>query len=187
MKNKLNWARTKDGYKTIYMGCDLWLNTRRTTLTVTNCMDGETWSVRGNNTWSVTSHTGVKIPLSSNWTVNESQYLLEALNYDTMPTKDPHIIIVYETSHTDGYKNNPGGDFFRTKEEAVAYAKVRFSGHGSSPIVHNAMVHGNGLLYLLKQVTPVTLADATQEVLEAKKRNAALNKLTDEDKKILGL
>ena len=95
------------------------------------------------------------------------------------------IVTLYESASSDGYRPSGDGLFYLNESEAKAAGDVKHSGWSCSPLQHEAMDTGDGKFYLLASSSPVALANtpAHKEQL----RQMALKKLTDSEKKILGL
>lgn len=94
------------------------------------------------------------------------------------------IIKLYESGTTDGYTTSGEGMFFVNEYEAKSYVENKHHGYGRV-ITHDNVAEIDGEYYLLKRRSPITLASTIEA--QKKLKEEILKKLTDEEKKILGL
>lgn len=94
------------------------------------------------------------------------------------------IIKLYESGTTDGYTTQGEGMFFVHEHEAKAYCEAKHQGYGRI-VTHDNVAEIDGEYYLLKRRSPITLASTIEA--QKKLKEEILKKLTDDEKKILGL
>ena len=95
------------------------------------------------------------------------------------------LITVYESTSTDGYRNDGDGRYFSSSAAAVNAAKTRHGAHGSGPRSYPA-IELDGEVYLLQGKYPIDLdfvKGTRREIIKVR----ALAKLNDEEKEVLGL
>ena len=94
------------------------------------------------------------------------------------------IITLYESGSTDGYTDSGSGMFYLLEHEARSHAENKHGCYGRV-ITHNSVAEIDGEYYLLKRATPIVLANTLEQIKELKE--LAMSKLTDADKRVLGL
>lgn len=94
------------------------------------------------------------------------------------------IVTLYEPQSTDGYRSFGEGVYFKIKTLADNYAKNKHKSYAYLSEEHKAIVDGEDY-YLLKSEFPVYVEGS--EKADEQKRKSALSKLSEEDKKVLGL
>lgn len=94
------------------------------------------------------------------------------------------IITLYESGSTDGYTDRGDGMFYLKEHEAKSYSENKHHGYGRV-LTHKNVAEIDGEYYMLKRVEPIVLANTVEEL--KKLRELAMNKLTDADKRVLGL
>lgn len=98
---------------------------------------------------------------------------------------EDEIVTLYEPASSDGYSSKGDGKYYLESHVATAQGKQRHGNYASSNFEHPAIKGDAGKFWLLKQTTPVVLADSAEAQAEIKK--AALAKLSAEERKVLGL
>lgn len=94
------------------------------------------------------------------------------------------IVKLYESGTTDGYTTSGSGMFYLCEYEAKTYTENKHKGYGRI-ITHDNVAEIDGEYYLLKSRYPITLASTIEA--QQKLRETILNKLTEEEQRILGL
>jgi hypothetical protein len=74
--------------------------------------------------------------------------------------------------------------FYLAEHEAKSYSTNKHNGYGRV-ITHDKVADIDGVYYLLKRATPIVLANTVEQLKEL--RELAMSKLTEEDKRVLGL
>lgn len=99
----------------------------------------------------------------------------------------PETTTVYLTGHSDGYTHTYGGPLYRSYAEAKAAGIARHGAYAVDPIPREAIVLEDGsAAYLIELgAGPVKFAEAVE--LEKVMRKAILAKLTEDERRILGL
>ena len=95
------------------------------------------------------------------------------------------IIKIYEPASTDGYTNDGDGVYFLEISLAIAAGRKKHGNYRSEPFEHLAIEVETGRYLLLKSSEPVIMADS--EEYKTKIKLAALEKLSKEEKELLGL
>lgn len=94
------------------------------------------------------------------------------------------IVTLYEPQSSDGYGSFGDGVYFKTETLADNYSKNKHKAYASYSKDYKAIVDGEDY-YLLERETPVYVEGSNKS--KERKREIALSKLSEEDKKVLGL
>lgn len=95
------------------------------------------------------------------------------------------IIQVYESQSSDGYRDIGDGRYFKTAAEAENYAKIVHKGYATRPKMINVVEYFEGEYLKLESTNTIVLYGTEQE--RERKKKIALDKLTEEEKHLLGL
>jgi hypothetical protein len=96
-----------------------------------------------------------------------------------------NIITLYRPCSTDGYTHFPEDIFFDNSLESARYAKEKHGGYAVDSSAVKAIEGEPGYYYLLSRETPVTIHGSLEFGEQA--RQAALGRISPQDKAILGL
>lgn len=94
------------------------------------------------------------------------------------------IIEIYESASADGYSLFGDGVYFTEKHQAEHFSRAKHGGCSRCE-AHAAIQTKSGEIYLLKRTTPVVMKDSRE--YNQKIKEAALAKLSEEEKRLLGL
>lgn len=94
------------------------------------------------------------------------------------------IVAIYEPQYSNGCRNFGEGVYFKTETLADNYSKNKHKAYASYSQDYKAIVDGEDY-YLLERETPVYVEGSNKS--KEQKRKLALSKLSEEDKKVLGL
>ena len=95
------------------------------------------------------------------------------------------IIKIYETASSDGYTNTGDKLYYLDLSIAKITSLNKHKGYQINPIKHFGIKVDNDTYLLLKSEEPIIIADTKTAIAEVRK--TALNKLTNEEKELLGL
>lgn len=95
------------------------------------------------------------------------------------------FVKIYESRYTDGYTPHGDGVYFLNPNLALNYSKEKHSGYYILPAEHIGLATGNGdgEYFIIQKTITINKSYANKQ----KKREEALNKLTQEEKELLGL
>lgn len=91
------------------------------------------------------------------------------------------LVTLYEPRSTDGYRSFGEGCYFKMSSSAEDYSRKKNGAYSASNKEHKSIVDGDNL----KSGSPVYVEGT--EKADEQKRKLALSKLSEEDKKVLGL
>ncbi len=94
------------------------------------------------------------------------------------------IVTIYEPQYSNGCRNFGEGVYFKTETLADNYSKNKHKAYASYSKDYKAIVDGEDY-YLLKIESPVYIEGS--EKADEQKRKEALSKISEEDKRVLGL
>jgi hypothetical protein len=95
------------------------------------------------------------------------------------------IVNLYEITSSDGYTDRGEGRYFLSESEAKTAGEIHNKGWSSTPKKHNAIENEEGGFFILQKSSPVYLEGSP--AMEEYKKKKAFEKLTSEDRKLLGL
>lgn len=97
------------------------------------------------------------------------------------------FVAIFEPAHSDGYKSIGDGTYHLDANEARAIARQKHGAYSRTPIEYVAATDDNKNFYILagNPPKPVHLANSAEAQEQIKK--VALDKLTPEERSVLGL